>query len=836
MKHLNWFLGPKGENSEFFIDSITSILQDYIHWRRNYYPSDKILINNKMQRDNIGVLDNIHLDLMEMMSQLRRDFPFYSPRYIGHMLSDVTIPSTLGYIAGMLHNSNNVTPEAAPVTVEWEIDACNRILEMIGFTPSPTPPTIEGSIDDWKTYQKKLKGEFGWSHITSGGTVANIEALWVARLVKYYPLSIQDVAIKEKLDIDIKLPDHSIQDIKKVSKFDIVNIKTNESIYLFSRFISALSKNKDISISEANKLSSKLLGESKYSLANNLGGVFNEFPPVIFCSGAAHYSVKKAADILGIGRSNVIIVKTDSQFRLDVDDLELKIESALKSKKIPIAVIAVAATTEEGAVDPIHRIIDLRDKLEERNRGFWLHIDAAWGGYISSIFKIDAEDELESILRKIGSKLKLSFPENIDIQDTIIEIVDITINKTSQPDSTSDIEKKNKAIEIFTNRLNDLKHNIFNDVVGLNDFIRNYKKIAVDFGNTIYFDNDVKLMDLFREEDFILTIADRSDLISNYVSDKINFSLNGKRREKTIKWGGKPTVSSFMAFKYADSITVDPHKLGYIQYPCGVISFRNDRVRHFIMQRAPYITSSGYNALLHNPPRHLNNIDFDKIEHNELPYENYDVAIDAFAPFMLEGSKPGAAAAALWFSTKIIPLNRKNHGYIIKESMIASRELYEWLFTWEKIYKDSSIPESLLYDFKTFGNPDTNVVVFVVKSKVHHTIKDMNDLTTEVYKKFTIQAELGSRTHSYSQSFFISKTTMDGEHYDFESFKPFFSNCDLRNAKKDYQKHGLVVLRATVMNPYIAEIRRTTKQNLIKEFIWELHKTTNEACKKIMRN
>src|SRR5690606_28791140 len=235
MKHLNWFLGPKGENSDFFINSITTILQDYIHWRRNYYPSDKILIDNKLQRENIEVLDSINLGLGEMMSQLRRNFPFYSPRYIGHMLSDITIPSTLGYIAGMLHNSNNVTPEAAPVTVEWEIEACNRILEMLGFTPSPTPPSNEDSIEEWKTYQKKLKGEFGWSHITSGGTVANIEALWVARIVKYYPLSIQDIAKKEKLDIDVKLPNQTVLDIKNVEKIDILNIKPNESIYLFSR-------------------------------------------------------------------------------------------------------------------------------------------------------------------------------------------------------------------------------------------------------------------------------------------------------------------------------------------------------------------------------------------------------------------------------------------------------------------------------------------------------------------------------------------------------------------------------------------------------------------------
>jgi len=209
MNHLNWFLGPKGENSDFLIESITTILQDCVHWRRNYYPSDTILIDKKAQRENEEEFDKIHLGLMDMIAKLRRNFPFYSPRYLAHMLSDVSIPATLGYIAGMLHNPNNCTPEAAPVTVEWEIESCNDILKMLGFTPSPPPPSKDATPIEWKKYKNKLKEEFGWAHIASGGTVANIEALWVARIIKYYPLAIQNVAIDEKLDIEIKLPQHT---------------------------------------------------------------------------------------------------------------------------------------------------------------------------------------------------------------------------------------------------------------------------------------------------------------------------------------------------------------------------------------------------------------------------------------------------------------------------------------------------------------------------------------------------------------------------------------------------------------------------------------------------
>ena len=79
MKHLNWFLGPKGENSDFLIESVTTILQDYVHWRRNYYPSDTVLIDKKTQREYDAEFDKIHLGLMNMIAKLRRNFPFYSP-------------------------------------------------------------------------------------------------------------------------------------------------------------------------------------------------------------------------------------------------------------------------------------------------------------------------------------------------------------------------------------------------------------------------------------------------------------------------------------------------------------------------------------------------------------------------------------------------------------------------------------------------------------------------------------------------------------------------------------------------------------------------------------
>lgn len=232
-------------------------------------------------------------------------------------------------------------------------------------------------------------------------------------------MAIQDVAIKENLDIEIKLPKHTekepaIVDIKTIDKKSLLFIKPNESIYLLSKFIDALRRKRDISISDANKLSSELLKKSEYSLTNNLGKIFTEFPPVIFSSGTAHYSVKKAADLLGIGSNNAILVNMDTNFRLDVADLQKKINIAISENKIPLAVIAIAGTTEEGAVDPIDKVHDLRLEYEKNNMSFWLHIDSAWGGYISSLFHFDEEERINMKMNKIYQKLSgIELPESI---------------------------------------------------------------------------------------------------------------------------------------------------------------------------------------------------------------------------------------------------------------------------------------------------------------------------------------------------------------------------------------------------------------------------------------
>ena len=95
----------------------------------------------------------------------------------------------------------------------------------------------------------------------------------------------------------------------------------------------------------------------------------------------------KAADLLGVGIGNMIDVQVDENYRMDIDVLEKTINDLI-DKKIPIlGVVSVIGTTEEGAVDHLDKVVALRDKFEkEKGVSFYIHGDAAYGGYARTIF------------------------------------------------------------------------------------------------------------------------------------------------------------------------------------------------------------------------------------------------------------------------------------------------------------------------------------------------------------------------------------------------------------------------------------------------------------------
>ncbi len=97
-------------------------------------------------------------------------------------------------------------------------------------------------------------------------------------------------------------------------------------------------------------------------------------PAALYCSSEAHYSVRRAAEVLGIGAGAVRSIAIDGERRVRADLVAAAIDRDVAAGIAPVAVVATAGTTLTGAVDPI-------DELAEvcAARGVWLHVDGAYG-------------------------------------------------------------------------------------------------------------------------------------------------------------------------------------------------------------------------------------------------------------------------------------------------------------------------------------------------------------------------------------------------------------------------------------------------------------------------
>lgn len=690
-----WFLGPKAENSDIWKELINYIFDDYIHWRRNYFPTDPIVVDRITRRNQEVWYDKLTTHIDKILNELKAHYPFYSPRYVAHMLSEQSLPSVMGYFAGMLYNPNNVTGEAAPVTVPLEIEAGKMVAEMLGYNPNTS-----------------------WTHITSGGTIANLEALWVARTTQFSPLIVQEFCIKEDIPFKIKLPNHSAQEsinITEVSHRQLLSLKPNEAIFMFRKLAAFMILGMKRAPDQVIKNINSFISKSKYNVAERgLLPILMDLrlTPKIFVSEAAHYCFKKAANLLGYGEENVIKIPVESNFRIDIGKLEAKIRK-LKKNEYVAAVVGILGTTEEGAIDPLHEIKFFRDRVQsETGYSFWFHIDAAWGGYIKSLFN-------HSDLKKRDSKTGLD-----DICNLYIEKLDVS-------------------------------------------------------------------------ETFSLSIDD------TIIAPVLN-----------IGWADFECYKALLATESADSITIDPHKLGYIPYPAGMVSFKNGIVTEHIKQVAQYISDEKAG---------LKNID-------QL------VDITAVGPYILEGSKPGAAAAAIWLAHKAIPLETHGHGKIIRTTLLNTKKLCKYIELHRHMFmnierhifgKNAKEPSNP-FTFRYLYTPDSNIVCFItqpmkfknnVLDDVDCTIEKLNSINESLYRMLSIN----DSSTPYNQDFFVSRTIFSKDQYSYNSINLLLDRLGV--TQSEYDKHGLFVLRSTVMNPWHWNAQKAGMDYLL-EFVFHLHKIT----------
>lgn len=57
------------------------------------------------------------------------------------------------------------------------------------------------------------------------------------------------------------------------------------------------------------------------------------------------------------------------------------------------------------------------------------------------------------------------------------------------------------------------------------------------------------------------------------------------------------TQEDLYALRFADSITVDPHKAGYIPYPAGGLCYRDERLRFLVTWTSPYLSRGSVTSI-----------------------------------------------------------------------------------------------------------------------------------------------------------------------------------------------------------------------------------------------
>ncbi|KAI0264692.1 PLP-dependent transferase [Gloeopeniophorella convolvens] len=101
------------------------------------------------------------------------------------------------------------------------------------------------------------------------------------------------------------------------------------------------------------------------------------------------------------------------------------------------------------------------------------------------------------------------------------------------------------------------------------------------------------------------------------------------------------TIRELHALRYTDSVTVDPHKSGYVPYSAGGLCYRDGRMRYLLTWSAPYLHDS----------------------------------FESMASYCLEGSKPGTSSMATHLHHKVIGLHKEGHGALLGQAALTCRRI-----------------------------------------------------------------------------------------------------------------------------------------------------------------
>ena len=95
----------------------------------------------------------------------------------------------------------------------------------------------------------------------------------------------------------------------------------------------------------------------------------------VMSADTTHYSVRRSAQVIGLGGRQVIPIPSDEKFRMRPVELARALKQAKAEGRAVLAVVASAGSTATGALDPLEAIADLCAE-----HGVWFHVDGAHSG------------------------------------------------------------------------------------------------------------------------------------------------------------------------------------------------------------------------------------------------------------------------------------------------------------------------------------------------------------------------------------------------------------------------------------------------------------------------
>jgi len=338
-----YFLGPKSENEAWVRAELQATLDHWFNWRKSLFPNDPEAIPSEERRtpSYLGAREGLSQALSELNELLKDETPKFTPRYIGHMVSELSLPGILGHFATLLHNPNNTSKEVSKVGTVIERQAIEMLAELVGYDSD----AVAG-------------------HFTSGGTIANFEAIWRARFRMDHWLSLA-LFLAEERGIRLRL-------------FDAAHMG-------WQRYWALLEEH---DVSEQHLRAYSGVASNPFETSERISALIGApyRGPVLMVPGSKHFSWQKGTNIFGLGEGSFWPVETDEAGHLDPRDLKAKIDLAEGQNRPVLMAVSVAGTTEAGEIDHVHEVAALLEKLRtERGRHIWHHVDAAYGGFICAL-------------------------------------------------------------------------------------------------------------------------------------------------------------------------------------------------------------------------------------------------------------------------------------------------------------------------------------------------------------------------------------------------------------------------------------------------------------------